>query len=139
MRKITLDVMKAAKSLYNMLPIIFGTVLLISLAQALIPTSFYPMIFQGDVISDSLIGGVLGSISAGSPVISYITGGELLEQGISLVAVTAFIVAWVTVGFVQLPAEAALLGKKFALIRNLIAFLFSIIVAMLTVLILGML
>ncbi len=132
-------VAKAAKSLYRMLPMILGLVLLISLAQAVIPKTFYSIIFQGNIFLDPFVGSVVGSISAGSPVVSYITGGELLKQGISLIAVTAFLVAWVTVGLVQLPVEASLLGKKFAIVRNLVAFVFSIIVAIITVLILGFL
>jgi DNA-binding response OmpR family regulator len=47
-------------------------------------------------------------------------GGELLAKGISLVAVTALLVSWVTVGSVQLPAEALMLGSRFALYRNLL-------------------
>jgi hypothetical protein len=69
--------------------------------------------------------------------VSYIIGGELLKQGISLIAVTAFIVAWVTVGFIQLPAESMILGKKFAFVRNILSFIFAIIVALITVVILG--
>ena len=61
----------------------------------------------------------------------------MLKQGISLLAVTAFLVAWVTVGLVQLPAEAMLLGKKFAIIRNITSFVFAIIVAVITVMIMG--
>jgi len=51
-------------------------------------------------------------------------------------AVTAFLVAWVTVGLVQLPAEVMMLGKKFAIIRNITAFIFAIIVAIITIVIL---
>ena len=83
------------------------------------------------------IGSFIGSISAGNPITSYIFGGELLSQGISLLAVTAFIVAWVTVGFIQLPAESIILGRKFAILRNLSAFVLAIVVAVITVLILG--
>ena len=79
-------------------------------------------------------GSTVGSISAGNPITSYIIGGELLKEGISLFAVTAFITAWVTVGIIQLPAEASILGKRFALARNILSFIFSIIVAIATVL-----
>ena len=48
-------------------------------------------------------------------------------------AVSALIVAWVTVGVVQLPAEALALGHAFALRRNLLCFLSAIAVAWLTV------
>jgi uncharacterized membrane protein YraQ (UPF0718 family) len=63
----------------------------------------------------------------------------MLQQGVSLIAVTAFLVAWVTVGFIQLPAESYLLGKRFAFLRNLTAFILAIVVAILTVTILGVL
>jgi len=57
----------------------------------------------------------------------------LLNQGIALIAVLAFLLSWVTVGFVQLPAEASLLGKKFALLRNAVAFASAITMAALIV------
>jgi uncharacterized membrane protein YraQ (UPF0718 family) len=90
-------------------------------------------VFKGNIISDTLLGAIFGSISAGNAVTSYIIGGELLKEGISLFAVAAFIVAWVTVGVVQFPAEAAILGKRFALLRNLLSFILSIAVAIVTV------
>ena len=108
-KKLKESIHKAAKSLYMALPIIIGVVLLVSLANALIPKTVYSTVFTNNTISDSLIGGAVGSVLAGNPITSYIIGGELLKQGISLVAITAFIVAWVTVGVVQFPAEAILL------------------------------
>ena len=83
---------------------------------------------------DILCGAGFGSILAGNPINSYVIGGELLEHGVSLFAVTAFIIAWVTVGLVQLPAEMSALGKKFALIRNVLSFVLSIAISIFTVL-----
>ena len=130
-------IMKSAKSLWKSFPMILGTILLISLISTLIPKSFYINVFSKNIILDSFIGSLVGSISAGNPITSYIFGGELLTQGISLLAVTAFLVAWVTVGLIQLPAESEILGKKFALLRNISAFILAIIVAIITILILG--
>ena len=42
----------------------------------------------------------------------------MLEGGVSLLAVTAFILTWVTVGVAMLPLEAKFLGKRFAVARN---------------------
>ena len=127
----------AVKPLYRALPILVGAVLLVSLASTLIPKSAFLKLFSKNLIIDPVIGAGLGSILAGNPIISYILGGEFLIMGISLVAVTAFIVAWVTVGIVQLPAEIIMLGKKFAITRNILSFIFSIIVAIITVIIVG--
>ena len=128
---------KAAKGLWQAVPIILGTVLLISLISVLIPKTFYTTIFTKNLFLDSFIGALVGSISAGNPITSYIFSGEMLNQGISLIAVTAFIVTWVTVGLVQLPAEATILGKRFAILRNFSAFILAIVVAILTILISG--
>jgi len=133
------SIIKAGKGLWKAFPMILGTILLISLISTLIPKSFYTNVFSKNIISDSFIGSLVGSISAGNPITSYIFGGELLTQGISLLAVTAFLVAWVTVGLIQLPAESAILGKRFALLRNISAFILAIIVAIITILILGVL
>jgi len=130
---------KSAKSLWKAFPLILGTILLVSLISTIIPKSFYANVFSKNIVLDSIIGSLIGSVSAGNPITSYIFGGELLEQGISLIAVTAFLVAWVTVGVVQFPAELAILGKRFAFLRNITAFILAIIVAIVTVLILGVL
>lgn len=130
---------KSAKGLYSSLPILQGVIMLIGLISTLIPKSSYTLVFSSNIVLDSILGSGLGSILAGNPITSYVLGGELLKQGVSLVAVTSFIVAWVTVGLVQLPAESILLGKKFALSRNLVSFIFSIFVAIITVVIVGLL
>ncbi len=135
--KLKKSAIKAFKSLYKMLPLILGVLLLVSLIPVLIPKSFYLRFFQKNPILDSVTGSIIGSISAGSPITSYILGGEFLKDGVSLTAVTAFIVAWVTVGIIQLPAESLILGKKFAIIRNATSFLFAIIVALITVFLLN--
>ncbi len=125
-------VIKSVRALGKMLPLIFGTILLVSLISVLIPKTFYTKIFTESFL-DPLLGSLIGSISTGTPVVSYIIGGELLKQGVGFLAVTAFLVAWITVGMVQLPAEIVILGKKFALIRNFSAFLLAIIVALITI------
>jgi len=128
---------KALKGLWNAFPMILGTILLISLISVVVPKSFYVSVFSKNSFLDSIIGSLIGSISAGNPITSYIFGGEMLGQGVGLIAVTAFLVSWVTVGVIQLPAESTILGKRFAILRNVTAFIFSIAVAIITVLILG--
>jgi uncharacterized membrane protein YraQ (UPF0718 family) len=117
-------------------PVILGVLLLISLIFTLIQPTLLSKIFTGNRLLDPLIGAIAGSLSAGNASTSYIIGGELQQEGVSLLAVTAFIVSWVTVGIVQLPAEVLILNKRFAVIRNSIAFVSSIIVAILTVVLL---
>ena len=120
----------------TVLPILVGMLLLVNLVNPLLE-SRYSQWFTGHYLHDTLIGALAGSISFGIPITSYIVGGELLGKGVSLLAVTAFILAWTTVGVAMLPLEAAFLGKRFALFRNLLNFLFSILLAALTIFTLG--
>jgi len=124
---------KSFKSFCASLPVLIGVVLLLGLFRVNVSAQLISSIFRGDFFRDVLVGSVIGSISAGNPITSYIIGAELLKEGVSLFAVTAFIVAWVTVGIIQFPAEAAILGKQFALKRNLISFILAIFVSLGTV------
>jgi predicted Fe-Mo cluster-binding NifX family protein len=123
----------SAHQMANLLPIFIGIILCIGLFTAFISEEFLSSIFSGNPTVDTLFGAGLGSVFTGNPINSYIIGGELLKYGVSLMAVTAFIVAWVTVGIVQMPAEIAALGKDFALLRNAVSFVMSLAIAILTV------
>jgi uncharacterized membrane protein YraQ (UPF0718 family) len=124
---------KTVRTLVHLLPVIVGMLLLTSLAITAFPEQISAGLFGANDLLDALIGASVGSIAAGHPLASYLLGGELLKNGVSLVAVTALIVSWGTVGIVQLPAEALLLGARFAVYRNLICFFSAIAVAFLCV------
>ena len=124
---------RTLRMLFNVLPIVVGMLLLISLAINLLPAKALFNWFGQRAFVDVLAGASLGSIAAGNPMASYLLGGELLAGGVSLIAVTALIVSWVTVGLIQLPAEMLLLGKRFAIVRNITCYVLAIAVACLTV------
>ncbi|MGD9379791.1 MAG: hypothetical protein PVI51_04415 [candidate division WOR-3 bacterium] len=127
---------KSAQTMARLLPIIISALLLLSLFNNLVPRSFYVALFKRSLLLDSIMGSLVGSISAGHPMTSYILGGEFLRNGVGISAVTAFLVAWVTVGIVQLPVEIMILGRRFAIARNLSAFVFAVTVGIVTMLIL---
>ena len=124
---------KTLQTFINILPVVFGMLLLTSLVVKLFPSNISAGLFGQNSFFDALLGATFGGIAAGHPLVSYVLGGELLTSGVSLFAVTALIVSWVTVGMVQLPAEALMLGKRFAIYRNILCYLFSIVIALLTV------
>jgi predicted Fe-Mo cluster-binding NifX family protein len=114
-------------------PVMLSVVLLVGLLNTFVSRTVLASILSGNAALDTLSGAFFGSILAGNPINSYIIGGQLLAHGISLFAVTALIVTWVTVGVVQLPAEMAALGKRFALLRNAISFVAALPISILTV------
>ena len=120
---------RASSSFITLLPVMLGTLLLTSLIIPFIPRLFELGFFGQSPMIDALTGAGLGSIAAGQPVISYLLGGELVSSGVSLIGVTALVVAWVTVGIVHLPVEAVMLGRRFAIYRNLLSFIFALIIA----------
>lgn len=132
-RSIYTSFYKAVRSFISVLPILLGVILLLGLFRTVVPKEMISSVFTGNMLGDTVIGALAGSVLAGNPITSYIIGGELLTDGVSLFAVTAFIVAWVTVGVVQYPAEAGILGKRFATVRNLVSFVLAILVSIATV------
>jgi len=130
---------KALLGFFSMSPLLLGTIGLVGLMQVYVTPEMIKTLFGYDSFSDTLIATFVGGISVGQGIISYVIAGELQEQGVSLFALAAFILSWVTLGFVQLPAEAAMLGMRFTIIRNLLALFGTIAVSYLTVLTLGLL
>lgn len=85
----------------NMLPIIVGMVLFTGLITEFIPMNKLASLFGNNTFLDAFTGAFIGGISAGNPISSYVLGGELLAGGVSLIAVTALIISWVTVGSIS--------------------------------------
>ena len=124
---------KTVTTFINILPIIIGMLLATSLVIALFPDKLTRGLFGNGDFADATLAAAIGSMATGHPLASYLLGGELLAGGVGLVAVTALLVSWVTVGIVQLPAEALMLGTRFAIYRNMISFFIAIIIAFVTV------
>ena len=124
---------KTIRTFINIIPIIVGMLMATSLVVTLFSEEISAGLFGHGNIPDAMLGAAIGSIAAGHPLASYLLGGELLSGGVGLIAVTAMLVTCVTVGIVQLPAEALMLGTHFAVYRNIISFGIAIIIALLTV------
>jgi len=116
----------------SLLPILIGVVLLTGLLLELLPAKGMAEWFARSDVLDAFIGVLAGGVASGHPLTSYALGGELLDRGVSLIAVTAFLISWVAVGSVQLPAEMLMLGRRFPLYRNLLCFGLAILIAVLT-------
>lgn len=123
---------KSFKSFFAILPMMFAVIGLVGLFQSTFTTAMIHTVFNGNMWYDSIIGTLIGAVSVGQPFFSYIIGSELLNEGVSIYGVTAFIIAWVTLGFIQLPLEYSFFGARFTIVRNLLNLLFSLLVAIAT-------
>ena len=138
-KNLTSSFLKAIKGFSKGLPIMLGVILCMGLFRVYISKQLLKNVFAGRVIQDTFLGSIIGSITAGNPINSYIIGKQLLDNGVSLFAVTAFIICWVSVGIIQLPYEISVMGKNFALSRNLVSFFLSFFVSIATVFVLQVL
>ncbi|MCD4704658.1 hypothetical protein K8R66_01125 [bacterium] len=125
------------KIIITTLPLVMGVILLISLLNPLLKSNWIVKLFQYNILVDSFLGAIFGSLAAGNPITSYILANKFMGLGVSLAAITAFILSWVTVGLVQLPAETMMLGKKFAILRNVLSFISAILIGLIIQLILS--
>ncbi len=124
---------KALAQMRGILPIMVGMVMMVNLVMPVVMER-YTSLFSGNMVVDSIIASIAGGISFGNPVTSYIVGRNFLDQGVHVAAVTAFMVAWATIGMVAIPLESSLFGKRFALVRNMTNLIFSVLIALATTL-----
>jgi len=117
------------KTLLMISPMLLAIIGLIGVFKAFITPEMLHTLFNGSMLHDMLVGVGLGGVSVGQPFLSYIIGGELLDEGASFYGVTAFILAFVTLGVVQLPMEFSIFGLRFTLIRNLLSLLFAFLLS----------
>jgi len=129
--------LKSLRGLLNALPMMFSIIFLIGLLKSFVSFEYISNIFTGNKFIDTALGALLGSILAGNSINSYIIGNEMIISGISLFAVTAFIISWVTVGFVQIPVEKEMLGSRFTYTRNILSIVLAVVISLSTVWTLG--
>jgi len=125
---------KALKGFISMLPMLLAIILLLGIFDTYITEKILASFFIDNNFIDTITGTLMGGVLTGNPMVSYILSGELTTAGISLFAVTAFILSWVTLGVVQLPAEVEIFGLRFTFYRTLFTFITTILVSIATVL-----
>ena len=129
LKKLQTASINTLKSLWMITPMLLAVIALVGLFETYITPQMIHSLFDGNIIHDTLIGTTAGAVSVGQPFLSYIISGELLKEGVSLYAVTAFILAWVTLGVIQLPLEFSIFGIRFAIIRNMLSIIFAFLVS----------
>lgn len=123
-------IMKAWKALKNILPEIIGVVILVGILLAIFDTDTITKII-GD--KSGLIGvfisSIIGAITLIPGFIAFPTAKILLDNGAGYMQIAAFISSLMMVGVVTIPIEIKYFNKKITIYRNIYAFIFSIIVA----------
>ncbi len=77
-----------------------------------------------------LLASVVGSITLIPGFIAFPTAALLLQAGAGITQIAAFVSSLMMVGVVTFPLEVSYFGKRAALMRNLAAYLFALLVAL---------
>ncbi len=133
---------KAAKKggiqFLKQLPMIISIFLVVGLFDEFVPKSVVmAFVGKGNEILSILSSAILGTIVMGPVSSAYPLGALLLKKGATITATAIFLNSWVMVGFVTVPYEISVFGKRFTLTRNIIAFIGAIVIGILTGWILG--
>ncbi len=76
-----------------------------------------------------LTSALLGSITLIPGFVAFPAASELLHNGAGVLQIATFVSTLMMVGIVTLPIEISYFGKKIAIIRNVLALLFSFVAA----------
>ncbi|MDI3548407.1 MAG: hypothetical protein PWR10_2059 [Halanaerobiales bacterium] len=130
-RSKTLRSMKMAKGMFFKTgKDIIGVLFLIGLILAMLPESLIQTLFgNSNHFLSGLYGAIIGTITIIPAFIAFPLSKTLVESGANLVAVAAFITTLTMVGFATLPIEIEYFGKRFAFVRNVLSFLFALVIA----------
>lgn len=121
---------KAWKSFNNILPQFLGVIMFVGILLSIFDTELISKIigsesgFKGVIFS-----AVIGAITLIPGFVAFPTAAMLLNSGAGYVQIGAFVSTLMMVGIVTIPVEIKYFGKKITIMRNVLAFLFSFVVA----------
>lgn len=122
--------LKGWKSIENILPQFLGIILVVGLTLAILkPETISSIIGSNSGIFGVILSAVLGSIAMMPTFVAFSTGNMLLQNGAGIAQVAALISTLTLIGIITIPLETKYIGKRAAIYRNILAFVFSIIVA----------
>jgi len=123
---------KGYKAFTNILPEFLTILLLIGLVLAFLnPQTISKLIGSSSGVMGILISSIVGAITLIPGFIAFPLAKALLDYGAGLVPIAAFVSSLMMVGVVTIPLEIKYFGKKATYTRNALAFIFSIIIALL--------
>lgn len=129
---------KACKSMENIMPQFLSIIIIVGLMLAFIDTNTISRLignesgFLGVIFST-----VIGSIVMVPTFVAFSTANTLLNSGAGYAQVAGLVSTLTFVGIMTFSLEAKYIGKKAAFYRNFFAFLFSFVVAFFMGVILG--
>lgn len=131
-KKKTFVSMKKSKGMMGkMIGEIIAIIFLIGLILTIIPPeSIKNVLGSSSTFLSTIVSAVVGSITLIPAFVAFPLVGSFVDVGVSIVPAVAFLTTLTMVGIVTFPLEKKEFGLKFALTRNLLSFVFAIVIAL---------
>ncbi len=137
-KKTKMALKKAWKSFENIMPQFLTILAFLGMVLALLsPDVISHLLGQKAGWQGMIIASIIGSITLMPAFIAFPIAAMLLKNGAGLAQIAVFISTLMMVGIVTLPMEIKYFGKKISIMRNIFAYLFSFIVALVIGVVLG--
>lgn len=122
---------KSKKIMSNMLGDFIAIIFMIGLILTLVPPETIRTFLGSSNTEVATVAAALaGSVTLIPGFLAFPLVGSLVDAGASIVPAVAFLTTLTMVGFITFPLESQEFGKKFALMRNALGFVFAIIIAL---------
>lgn len=129
-KKTALSLKRAWKIFINVLPQFIAILLLVEFLLAVVtPETIQHVIGAESGFLGMLIASLFGAVALVPVLVAFPIAAELLNNGAGISQISVFISTLTMVGLVTLPMEIKYLGKKAAILRNALAFLFAFAIA----------
>lgn len=123
-------VINGFKSFEKIMPQFLSIVIVISIILVILkPEIISKLIGKNSGYLGVLFSSIIGSITVMPTFVAFSTSNILLKNGAGYAQISALVSTLTMVGLLTFNLEADYIGKKAAFYRNLLAFLFSFIVA----------
>lgn len=122
---------KAWKSFENILPQFLSILILIGIILAIMtPEQISHIIGKESGWVGVILASIVGAVTLVPGFIAFPLAAALIKSGAGYMQIAAFISTLMMVGIVTIPLEMKFFGKKAAIIRNIEAYIFSLVVAL---------
>lgn len=129
-QKTVIALRKAFKAFEGILPQFLVVFLLVAMALAVLDTHTISHILGRDSgVWGILAASIVGSITLIPGFVAFPAAAALMQGGAGATQIAAFVSSLMMVGVVTLPLEIQFFGRRAALLRNLLAYIFSLIAA----------
>jgi len=137
-KKTKMALKKAWKSFENIMPQFLTILAFLGMVLALLnPDVISHLLGQKAGWQGMIIASIIGSITLIPAFIAFPVAAILLKNGAGFAQIAVFVSTLMMVGIVTLPLEIKCFGKKISIMRNMFAYLFSFIIALVIGVVLG--